>query len=552
MNFFTRKLRPSHTLTDKSEGVPTAVSLQCTLRKSFRSVYSSSSWISAFAPEGDGIQWAVVQKTSKGFLLQAHGFDATVEPAEACVADIVKDARYAVSVLPSSSTLCRQIALPPLPAKDVPAAMKDTLEQTLAVGIEESALALESVAAEDGSLTVTAYLARQPALAEHLAKVEALGINPEWILPKAACLGAFSGHFSLEGWQYLVDISVDEITIVLSFGGRVVESRSLVGNSSLFAHLDVASQDGDERLRAILQHLAETIWAYKERYTIETGSLTVTGDVLAYPLAAPLIAEFLGAPLSALHSMKEETSLLKCAAAVGAAFLSQRTDQVPSFRTGQFAFPRPFLHWKRPLLALALSSVLASAVIVWRGHVKAEAIFASMRADWKKIAEFAHTSPEDINKQTEKTLAVVDPLWAPPEQLLIQGEWLLSSLERKASFPLQPSIPKVREVLSWVASVITEVSSTPPSLNGRCEILNFQYQLIKHPTKNHPKERYQARVDLEVATPSVALARAFHERLASDTKWIDQSAEVKWMPSNGKYRVSFFLLDKTLYPPNEP
>ena len=551
-SLFTRKLLPSHTLADKPEGVLATVSLQCAIRKSFRSVYSSSAWISAFAPEGKNVQWAIVQKSSKGFLLQAHGIDATAEPAAASVATIVKDARYTVSILPSSSTLCRQIALPPLPAKDVPAAMRDTLEQTLAVGIEESSIALESVTAEDGSLTVTAYLARQPAIVDHLERIQALGINPEWVLPKAACLGAFAGHFTLEGWQYIVDINVDEITTVLAFGGRVVESRSLTGGSATFSRLDVASQESDEQLKNTLQHLAETIWAYKERYGIEAGSLTVTGDVLSYPLAAPLIAEFLGTQLSPLHSAQGEASLLKCATAIGAAFLSQRADEIPSFRTGQFAFSHPFLHWKRPLLALALGSILAASLVVWRGHMRAEAILASMRTDWQKITESAHITPEEVNNQTKGSVIAVDYTLAPPEQLLVQGEWLLSSLERKASFPLQPNIPRVREILSWVASVITEISSTPPSLNGRCEVLNFQYQLAKHPTKNHPKERYQVRVDLEIATPSVALARAFHERLISDTKWIDQSSEVKWLPSNGKYRVSFFLLDKTLYPPNEP
>jgi hypothetical protein len=528
------------------------VSLHHPIRNPLRAIYSSSAWVSAFAPEGGSIQWAVVQKTSKGFLLQAHGVDPTAEQAVAHVAGIAKDAQYTASALPSSSTLCRQLTLPPLPLKDLPAAVRDALEQSLAIGIEESAIALESVAGEDGSLTVTAYLARQSAITDHLSAVQALGINPEWVFPKAACLGAFIGHFALGGWQYIIDINVDEVTTVLVFGGRVVESRSLVGGSEIFAHLDVASQDGDDHLRSLLQHLAETIWAYKERYGIEADSLTITGDVLAYPLASRLIAEFLNTPLSPLRDTREETPLLRCATAVGAAFLSQRTGKIPNFRSEQFAFPNPFLHWKRPLIALALGSVLTAALIIWHGHTRAEAILGAMRADWKQITESAHTSPEEVNKQTEQSVIAADPMQVPPEQLLIQSEWLLASLEKKASFPLQPNIPKVREVLGWISSVVTDISSTPPILNGKCEVLTFQYQLVKHPTKNHPTERYQARVDLEVATPSVALARAFHERLASDTKWIDQGSEVRWMPSNGKYRVSLFLLDKTPYPPHEP
>lgn len=523
-----------------------------TIQKAIRSIYSHSTWVSAFAPDGDRVQWAVLQKKSSGFLLHAYGVDHSSEQASATVHGIAKDAQYTVSVLPSSVTLSRQIHLPPLPPKDLDAAVIDMLDQTLAVGIEGGCIAYESIAQDETSQTLNTYLAKQQAVEEHIAQIQRLEIDPEWVFPKASCLGSFISYFSLNGWQHIIDIGLSEITIVLVFDGRVVESRSIVGRSEIFANLNAPDAARDEQLRQLLQHLAETVWAYTERYEITDGSLTVTGDVLSHPLATSLISEFISIPLSAIHTTSTDVSVLKSAAAIGAAFLTQRPGIIPNFRVKTLAFSNPLLHWKRPLLSFCIGCLIMAALIVWYGERRAESIISDMRDDWTTITKTAHTTPEEVTSLTGQVIQGRPTSQTTPDQIVTQGKWLLTSLEKKASFPLQPNLPRFMDVIGWVSQLIKEAASMPPMENEKCDVLNLSYQMVKRPTKNHPKEKYQIRVDLEFSTPSVALARSLHDRLTSNALWIDQSSEIKWMPGNGKYRVSFFLRDKTIYPPQNP
>jgi type IV pilus assembly protein PilM len=465
---------------------------------------------------------------------------------------MASDTIYLASVLQSLPTLCRQISLPHLPPKEVEAALIDTLEQTVSVGVGESVVANESHPSDDGSLTVTAYLAKKTAVQEHLSYINSLSIDPEWIFPKAACLAAFISHFALNGWHYVIDINADETIVVLIFNGHVIESRSLVGGSGGFTGIEHPSPDNDERLRLILQHLTEAVLSYKERYGLEEGiPLTITGSVLSSPLAATVIAEFANTPLSQLHSSDDTISLLQCAAAVGAAFLSQPKNtsaSVPNFRKGEFAFAQPLLHWKRPLIALGVGCLATALAIAWYGNSRSSMIAEEMRNEWNRITAVAHTTPNEVAQHNG-----LSPGTTPsPEQLLGMGNWLLSSVESQTSYPLHPNVPRVTDIIAWLACQVDETIKSVPLSNEKFEIQSLHYQLVKRPTKSHPRERYQVRVDLEFATPSVALARAFHDRLVSNNQCIDSASEVKWTPSNGKYRATFFLKDTTHYPPQEP
>jgi type IV pilus assembly protein PilM len=516
----------------------------------------SSTWYAAFAPDNTGTKWAVIEQTSKGPVLRAHGIDATAEQALEHTSKAAVGFLYVASVLPSSSTLCRQMVLPRLQPHEVEAALLDTLEQTLAVGVNESVIAHESMPTNDDTLRIVAYLTRQASVSQQLDLLHAASIEPEWIIPKAAALAAFIDHFGFPAWHYVIDIGADEITIVLVHDGKVIESRSLAGSAQLFSHLETPSPDTDEQLRCVFQHMAEAIVAYKERYGIDDeASLTVTGDVLAYPMACPVMAEYIQVALSPLHASNESFSLLQCASAIGAAFISQKaiSAPIPNFRIPPFAFPSPFLHLKRPLVALGLGCICVAALIAYYGQTRSTRIVDAMRADWKKITELNHMSPEEVNRQSAATIADIQPPdTASSDQMIAQGEWLLASVERMSLYPLQPCIPKLSDVMVWLSSQMDEVSaSMMADAGGKMELQSLVYQLVKHPTKTHPQERYQVRVDIEFSTPSVAMARALHDRLASPNQCIDSSSEIRWTPSNGRYRASFFLKDATFYPPRE-
>ena len=512
----------------------------------------SPTWSVAFTREGPSLVWAAIKNTSDGPLLRAFGTSSSAEKALNEIQGVARDKVYITSVFPSIPTLCRSLVLPQLKEREVPAALIDSLDQTTSLNMEESVLAYESNQAKDGSWTILSFMTQRGALEEHLSTIKAHGVDPEPVIPKASCLAAFAAHFALEGWQYIVDVGAEETTVVLSFEKKVVESSSLVGGKNIFDAID--SPTNEDSLYQLLQHLREITAAYKERYDLPgTTTLTITGTFS--PIAVGAIEEAIGAPLSALHTAdpKTDTSFLQCASSVGAAFLSglDTSNAFPDFRSNAFAFSRPLLHWKKPLIALCAFSALLAGSLVWYGNERAAAIAHSMNSDWQQITAVSHTTPEGIVNAAEKEGLLFDQEELhSPSGLVRQGDWFLSDIEKRTLFPLHPDFPRLSDFLLWLTERIEEAQKEEGS--DLIYLEGCHYVLASRPSKAHPLEKYQVRVDLDVSTSSPVAARALHNRLLSQNPFVDPSLDVKWSGNNNRYRASFVLKDKTVYPTREP
>jgi hypothetical protein len=522
----------------------------------FRFIGKSPTWVLGFTHDGPDLVWAVIKNTAEGPVLDAYGRSASSDEAFSKVQGVPKDNIYVASVFPSVQTLCRSLVLPKLKQKEVRAALLDTLDQTTSLRVDESVLAYESDQAKDGSWAVVSYVTQQKQLEAYLETAKSKQIEPEYVIPKAACFAAFIAHFSLTNWQFIIDIGGEETTLVLAYEGRVVESTSLIGGKSILESIETASASKESPLYQLLQHFREIITAYKGRYELpDSTPLTITGG-LTSSLAIQAIKEAIGAPLSPLHttSGQVDTSFLKSASAVGAAFLAEPNQQkgdFPNFRSDTFAFAQPFLHWTKPLIALCAFSLLLSFSFIWLGNNRAASITNAMNKEWNKITEEAHTTSEAVLKAAEREGTLFDPNEATsPVELVRQGDWFFSDLEKKALFPLHPDIPRFSELLIWLNTQIKEAESAEGA--DTIYLDSIHYVLSSRPTKSHPKEKYQVRIDLEVTTSSAVGARALHNRLLAQNQFVDPSTDVKWSGNNNKYRASFVLRDKTIYPTKEP
>ena len=118
------------------------------------------------------------------------------------------------------------------------------------------------------------------------------------------------------------------------------------------------------------------------------------------------------------------------------------------------------------------------------------------------------------------------------------------------SFPLLPNIPRVSDVLVWLSThpklVCAENSGPGDCLPFTIDV--FNYSLVKRPEINKKSEKYQVKIDLEFSTSSPRLAREFHDALITSNDFVDPKGEIKWTATKGKYRTSFYLKDKTIYP----
>lgn len=495
----------------------------------------TQNWCLAIVPEGNSLLWAIVKDTQQGPVLHTHGNKDTLNEALDEARSLPQGSLYTVSVLPGLSTICRPIQLPKLKPKEVRAAVLDTLEQSIASGISESDITYEIHSETEGSLDITAYVARSSIVNDHVDAVKTIALEPEWVVPRAPCLAQFLLHFGLQGWQYILDVGESESNCTLVYNGHVVESRSLSGGKSL---LDPSGPT--ELVKQFLQHLMATFVAYRERHAVEDSALlTVTG--YASSLATKTVASFLHIPLSPLHEV-DDTSTLFFAAAIGAGLLvrpQMRDVGIPNFRQGKFS--NPLLHIRRPLGTLILACCTFAAIVWMYGNIRYQHIVGAMQEDWKAITQCARTTPQDVAKQQAALLP------EQPGDFVEQGERLFSQIERRSIFPLQPDTPQMSDLISWLSQQMEEAKRVASLKNENASLRLLHYILVKRPSKQHPKEKYKVRVDVEIETPSVVLARAFHERLLTQNEYIDGASDVTWTTVQDRYRASFFLKDKTVY-----
>lgn len=119
------------------------------------------------------------------------------------------------------------------------------------------------------------------------------------------------------------------------------------------------------------------------------------------------------------------------------------------------------------------------------------------------------------------------------------------------TYPLFPQTPLVSDVLAWITTHPTLACASEAKEGEECPpfiIDIFQYGMVKRPELNKKNEKYQVKIDLEFSTSSPRLAREFHDALITPNDFVDPKGEIKWNATKGKYRTSFYLKDKTIYP----
>jgi hypothetical protein len=492
--------------------------------------------------DGSQVQTAIVEQTKKGAILRSFGRKEIRTQQPLCGQNYSKDTTYHGIALPSNETLMRPLTLPPLSAKEMAPAINDLLEQTLAVNLDEAHIVHEIIGKDSEQTTLATFISRKSDVEAALDNAEINAIDPQIIIPKAIALARFVEHFHLSSWQFVIDIDDQEISYVLLHDYKVIESRVIPGSAKAF---EPSAQTPPE-LETVLQRILETTNAYIERYGLPKDTpLTITGKASSYELAPNIINEYIKSPLSTLHHIDSGCEILSCAAAIGTAFCCDPTarDQTSiNFRNGFLAHKDPFLHWKRPIISFALASAVIAIIILWYGLSTYSAITQQMQKDWEIISTSARVDSHDFSL-SHKNCSI-----ETPSAIVSSGYELLHDVEKQALFPLEPNIPRVKDVFSWLSMQIDEVQKKIGD-TSEFEIQSLHYALVKYPCKKSPKDHYQVHVSLEFTTPSVALARAFHEHLTCKCPFLQNPSEISWSPGAGKYKIGFYTKDLTSYPP---
>jgi len=415
---------------------------------------------------------ATVRKGRHGWLVESVK-DSLVSPGAATLC---------ASALPTRDVLVRPLDLPLKKAKDIAAALEFQVEPLLPFPLEEAVVQTTLVETTEEGTRLNVIAAKKTLIGAHL---DTLTFKPERLTAIPLALAALTEMLPpSESPQLLIHFGPAEGTCVLVYQGTLLASHGF----------DLSEMGLRRALLALGSHARSK----------DVEEVTFLGDP---PFEKALIEEIVEKPASAAGGDLQAYGL-----AIGTAIAAAR-DDAPNFRQQEHAYSRPWLRYRKPLLAYAfLICALTGALfffersVIARKHQTLDQELASLQA-------FEQTSG-DLE-------AVRASIQARPD-----------------TYPLAPQIPRVSDLLAWF--------STHPDLQD-IEITEIHYAMTSRPQMSRPKAPYGVEVSLRFTAPSPTLARIAQDALTAANPFADKQKEIACRSSGGVYTCRFTLKDKTRY-----
>ncbi len=410
-----------------------------------------------------------------------------------------------LSAIETKDLLLRSCEIPLKKPKDVFAALNFHVEPLLPYPLDKAIIQAEIAGQQEQGTTVTLFAVRKDHLERHLNAFEQYQIEPEMITTRVHALLAFSSLLPpIEAPFLLIHESEEEISALFIEKGKLLAARSFDPKRNLTSEIQktLLSLSTAHKGKSF-----DTLYFIGKNPELKQALQTISGKP-AQPPTSPSLS-------------LTQDELIHYSLAIGCALAHSTVN----FRQKEFSYPHPFRRFRKPLLLFfALSLFFTTALALFSemalAHKKeklAEAYLSLYRTEGKNVA----TAPDRASNYMISLAQLAKEVHAHPER-----------------YPLLPQVPKVKEVLSWIASL--------PISKG-IVIESLQYQMVKRPDINNRREKYKVRVELEMSATDTNAARLFQDALKSSGPLIDSQEEVQWVPLKGKYKASFYLKDKTKY-----
>lgn len=516
-----------------------------------------------------GLKAATLASSSKRPLLLSL---ATFAPDIQNLKPLYSQHPVIVTGLEGMEVLVRPLTLPLTKEKDLEAALAFQAEPLLPYPPDQALLTYQVLEKEKEETRLSLLAAPKEALQRHLEAWKEIKIEPEKVGAVSAALCQF-GRTYLSGVQAFLILHINRpiITAVLIKQGKLLASFSLPeGLSSLLATQKEEWMDleksGADHLTEVSKKLQQTLikLSYsllKELKGEPIEGVLLTGEVCEWKGLSDSLMHRFPFPALQIESSPAYSSeeLLSYALPIGLALEALSEESHIDFRQQEFAYPYPWSRLKKPLMASFIGLFLLTLSVYLFGSQYLSYQENQVRQTYADLLAGLHQSPQ----QLELSFLAKNP--AAKERF--EGEFpslqqmnkqdlteRLAFLQKELqgipdSFPLFADIPKVSDVLAWLAQHPTvTVLDEEGKRQMRLQIENFNYMLVKRPQHNKKQDKYQVKIELEFSSPTPKWAREFHDALIAPNDWVDPKGEVKWNSSRGKYKTSFFLKDKTYYP----
>ena len=450
--------------------------------------------------------------------------------------------------IPSVQTLARKIQIALTKTKDIEAAFRFELESVLPYPLDMSVTAAVPIEKFASATDILCFAALKKDVEELCDTFSSLGIDSEFVIPKAIALSEFSRSFfpHIEACT-IVDIGHSETTVVLLYGGMPHAVRSIqIGLSSL--QLPEATKEIED-VAAIHDFLKELGRIFVNFQGVipesDTMPLLFTGPVVVQEELMQLIEQLLSRSKVLLEidgGGYAADEICAFAVPIGLALTSAHMGPLfVNLRNENLAYVMPWKRWQKALYAYAVVVALATASIWFlldqdldhKQHLAVE--------QYKNFVAILEKDPQEIEKSMNTDAADVSLSYDALESRVFFAEEHF--LHNKETIPLHPDIPRVLDLVIWLCHHPQIVAASKE--DARLESLS--YSMLKRPEKENPKAKYRIKVDLEFSCQSPHMARDLYNALTTQNPFIDSREEMKWTQARGKYFASFILKDNTKY-----
>lgn len=492
-----------------------------------------------------------------------------------------------ITTLKTPEVLIRQLEIKLKKNKDIEEVLLFQTEPLLPYPVDNAVLDYIKIAATEEGTLLTVVVARKDYLQQHIEQWAKLQIEPEVVTAVPAALASFATTcVSAEHSYCIVHIGLESTTCVLLQQGKLIAAQAIAlgvfhlkqalinetENPSSFGDIDVneLTEENHPALYRIWENMRLEIKRVifslsKQAKDTSIKELLITGTGALLPHLATKLTEDLDMqqifPKQELFPSLTRGQIQNFAIPIGAALsgLPSTQDNI-NFRQGELVYPYPWKRLKNSLiiygslcLALAFAFYLfGQAYLSYRRDQIKESfvqLLTVMNKPYDSFEKEFETKNPDSRTAEREILGIQE---LNESDLFDRIQYLEKELQTTPDiFPLLPNVPKVSDVMAWLSTqhVLVGKKGKGEQPNTQpIQVESFSYDFVKRPEQNKKQDKYQVKVEIEFTSPTPKQAREFHDALIQPNNFVDPKGEVKWNSSHGRYRASFYLKDKTIYP----
>lgn len=487
--------------------------------------------------------------------------------------DIANDKTVVSSSLPARDVLVRSLQIELTKKKDVEAVLPFQAEPVIPFPIEEAALDWVEISQSKTKTNLTLLAVKKAWVSAHIEALNHLGIDPEFVSTSPAALATFAKAVQNEGSKQptlVLHFGLEETLCVLSQEGKLLAEHTLPlglaegvsalrddtgGTEDVYA-IDFSSQIVDKHpalkqfTTRLKQEVSRTIFSLVKQHKGEKITrVLLTGQGASLKGIETIFSEGLHVEVVRPGAGFGQTSLIvqEYAIPIGLALGTLIADEpLVNFRKGELSFGDPWKRLKGPILSYFGIAILTAFSLYFLGSAWIGSNLDQVKRDYSQLLETLEIPYSTIEGEVAKMPGEASDgslKSLTPDQLSERLERIQEMTSKvPAPFELYPNVPRVSDVLGWLAAhpLVTDETVSQPLLN----IQNFQYTLVKRPDSKRPNDKYQVKVDIEFTSDTPKLAREFHDALIAPNDLIDPKGEVKWNAAQGRYRTSFYLKNR--------